>query len=726
MTTEKKSNQKGTKHLKNDKKQIGMQIRKQDIASKDIGKHLKVAASKSKNAIYSFTRDLIGTQQTKEQFLDETQRLFDASIKLTAPERKMVLSGVLDQAGQAGSLFVIQNISALKKKDARTCMKDFMEAGGSMPDIAVWLQYAGQVLRKHRVKSPETANIVVDALDDAAEWLVDALEDTVDGIVEAVDAIIDAATNIGEGLARLFEKVVAWTAEQIGDMLAALIEAGRELGEFIGAVFVWTYNQASKFVEAAFAVGYTIADILKTVVSESYFVMRRFVNGIIKNLGPISDIFNFVLDQAENATSALWRSTLLAVRYAKGRLMSALDWVATQSQMALEGMLRAWESIGEALSTFYEWANTTGTLIWEKIGIATAAIGNSFYYAYHFLTTSAIPFIFDYTRGLLDAGIAIAGLISWAVTETVEACAEVIRAGLDAGLTIGNMLVEIAQDPGNALGIFIQGMQDIGQTLDDLFQAVIIDTAEEFLEEVVAMLIELREAVQDMLMATLRLGAAAFATLIAHLFCLLGSYRGLRPEEEADARLVFGNSLDYQNVFLSTEDPLNFIIFGIQDLWTKEPQSRAFVTINLINFDVSDGTIDRPTLIHELTHIWQSKEVGGIYMAEAAIAQTDLGSGYNYGYADSNVPVANSLTINDRYDGITTNHRNLGRILGRNGETALNDANGDFEAFNREQQGQIMMHWFVRKHLTLLDTVGNPVVFDTAAFDPYQQFVFNS
>jgi hypothetical protein len=725
MATPKKSKSK-TSYSKKVKKKIGMEVRKKEIAPKDIGKHLKVAASKSKNAIYSFTRDLIGSQQTKEQFLDETQRLFDTSMKFTPPERKMVLRGILDQSGQAGSLFVIQNISALKKKDARACMEDFMTAGGSMPDIAVWLQYAGQVLRKHRVKSADTADIVVDALGDAAEWLVDALEDTVDGIVEAVDAIIDAATNIGEELAKLFEKVVSWTAEQIADMLTALIEAGRQLGEFIGAVFVWTYNQASRFVEAAFAVGYTIADILETVVTESYFVMRRFVNGIIENLGPIADIFDFVLEQVENAASTLWRSTLLAVRYAEGRLLSALDWVATQSQMAFEGMLIAWESIGEALSTFYEWANDAGALIWEKIGIATAAIGNSFYYAYHFLTTSAIPFIFDFTKGLLDAGIAIAGLISWAVTETIEACAEVVRAALEAGLTIGNMLVEIARDPGNALSIFIQGMQEIGQTLDDLFQAVIIDTAEEFLEEVVATLIELGEAILDMGMAALRLGGAALATLIAHLFSLLGSYRGLRPEEEADARLAFGNSLDYQNIFLSTEDPLNFIIFGVQDLFTQEPESRAFVTINLINFDVSDGDIDRPTLIHELTHIWQSREVGGIYMAEAIIAQTDLGSGYNYGYDDFAVADADVLTINDHYDGSTSDYSALGAILGRNGEAALDAANENFDAFNREQQGQIMMHWFVRTHLTITDTSDNPVVFDASSFDPYQQFVFNS
>lgn len=714
------------KYASKDIKKIGLEVRKEKIATKDIGKRLKESVNQSGDAAYTFARGLISTQETKEQFLEETQQLFNAGLKLPSKDRKMVLEAIVDETGRAGSLFVIQNISSLKRNDARSCMADFMDAGGSMPDIAVWLQHAGMVLRKHNIKSSDTAGVVVDALGDAAEWLVDALEDGVDAIIGAIDAIIDAATDIGAALVDLFEDVVNWAAEEIGDLLAALIEAGRELVEIVGATFDWAYSAVSNFIEAAFAVGFRIADLLETVVSESYFVLRRFVNGIIENLGPIGEIFDFVLTQVENAASSLWRSTLLAIRFAEGSLLDALDWVSTQSQMAFEAMVRAWESIGEALITLYEWANTAGALAWRALGEATATIGNSIYYAYNFLTTSAVTFIFDFTRGLLAAGMAVAEFMSWAVTKSIEVCAEVIRASIEAGVTLATMLVEIARDPGNALNIFIQAAQDIGQTMEDLFQAVIIDTAEEFLEEVVDALLEIGEAIVDMCMATFRLTAAATASLIAHLFSRLGTYRSLRPEEEADGRLVFGNSLDYQNVFLSTEDPLNFIIFGIQDAFTREPESRAFVTINLINFDVTDGEIDRPTLIHELTHIWQSREVGGIYMAEAIAAQTTFGTGYNYGYDDFNVADADRLTIVDHYDGTATTWADLGHIIGRNGEDAMDDANEDFDAFNREQQGQVLMHWFVRTQLTITDELDAPVTLDSAEWDPFQQFIFNS
>lgn len=725
MKTSKQPN-KSINFSSNNPKVIGNQIRKQNISVSEIGTLLKEADSVSDKSVYAYTKALLSTQKTKEQFVLETTPVFETAVTLKSPARKMMFSAVIDETGRAGSLFLVQNISGLKKKDARACMRDFLDSEGKVTDIADWLQYAGQVLRKNNVKSPDTAGVVVDAIGDAAEWLVDTLEDGVDAIIEAVDAIIDAATSAGAALVDLFEEVVFWTVDQIGNLLTALIEAGRELVEFVAATFAWAYSAVSKFVEAAFAVGFAIADLLATVVSESYFVLRRFVNGIIENLGPIGEILDFVLTQIEDATSQLWRQTLMALRYAEASLLGALDWMADQTAMVFEAIIIAWESIGESLMTIYEWAITAGNAVWWAIGEATATIGNSIYYIYNFLTTSGVEYLFDYTRGLLDAGMAVAGLIGWAVDQSLEVAGEIFRAALDAGATVGEMLAKMARNPRNSMTIFLQAMQDIGQTLDDLLQATFIETAEEFMDEVVEALLEIGHAVIDLLETTLKLGGAMLANLVAHLLNQLGTYRSLSPEEEADARLVFGNSLDYELIYLSNEDPLNKIIFGIQDLFTKNPDSRAFVTGNLINFDPSDNNFDRSTLIHELTHVWQHRTIGGIYMANAIVSQGSgdcFTSGYNYGYSGDQ---PDSINIERDYNGSMGSTTAHGCETGSDGETALNQANGDFMQFNEEQQGQILMHWFVRTQLRVTDASNNPVVLDSAAWDPYQQFVFNS
>ncbi|MCB9251207.1 MAG: hypothetical protein H6605_01965 [Flavobacteriales bacterium] len=711
-----------------DYKKLGEDIKQKNPSREILIENFKKVEKNTEKDLYNFSRALFFNEVDKNAYLSKATLLFDQSKTLAPQKRKPVLKAIMDDSGKAGSLFLIQNISALKKNDARAVMKDFLKSGGSTTDVSDWLQLAGSVLRKHNIKRPDTSGAVVDAIGDAASWVIDTIEDGVDAILEGIDAILDAITDAGAALVDLFEDVMKWTADQMANLLAAMIEAGKELGEFIAATFAWTYNAVSNFVNAAFEVGYAIADLLEDVVSESYFVLRRFVNGIIENLGPIGEILDFVLTQVENATSTLWRSTLLAIRYAHGRLEDALDWAANLTADAMTAIINAWESIGEALILAYEWAVQAGNLAWQLIGEATATIGNSIYYCYNFLTTTAVQFIFDYTRGLLRAGMAIAQVIGWAVDQSVEICGEIIRAALDIGQTIGQMLVEIALDPGNALNTFLESALSIGQTLDDLFQAAIIDTANEFIDVVIDALMEIGEAVVDMLFAVLRLGGALLADFIANLFNKLGTYRPLRDDERADAEIVFGNALDYELVFLSNEDPLNAIIFGIQDFFTKEPDSRAFVTKNLINFDVKDGQIDRPTLIHELTHVWQNKNVGGIYMSEAIIAQATgdgVGtSGYNYGYDDNAVSSSQGFKIQDRYDSnVFTEYFHLGKIVGMNGDTALTNQGNNINFFNPEMQGQIMMHWFVRTQLTIRDMSDNPVVLDASAWQPYRDFV---
>lgn len=608
---------------------------KKDITS-DIPRHLKAAFRHSTEAGYNVTRAVLSTAKDRQQFIDEGTELFRQSVKLQAGQRKQVFAGFINTQGEAASLFLLQNMSALKRADARASMDDFLQAGGRVADVSKWLELAGGVLRKHNVKRSDTAGAVVDAVGDAAEWVVDTIEDGVDAILEGIDAIIDAATTAGVAIINLVEEIAEWTAEQIGNVLAALIEAGAQLIEFVGATFDWAYRAVSNFVAAAFEVGFTIADLLETVVSETYWVLRRFVNGIIENLGPVGDILNFVLTRVEGAFDTLWRSTLLALRFAEARLQDALDWAANQTAAAFTALVNAWESIGEALEDIYEWALGAGAIVWEWIGEATATIGNSIYYLYNFLTVSGVQFIFDVTRGLLRAGRAVAEVIAWAVEQSLEVCVEVVRAAIDIGVTIADMFVQVILEPRNALNTFFQALRDIGQTLEDVLRETVVERFAEFVDVVVDAALEVWGSVEELLAATWQLGKAAIALIVAELFNRLATYRPLTEFERAEARAVFGDSLDYDLIGLSQEDPANDIIFWVQAGFAADPNSRAFVTGNLINFDPEDGNFDLPTLIHELTHVWQHREIGGIYMVDALLAQRAQGGGcdgaYSYGY----------------------------------------------------------------------------------------------
>ena len=85
----------------------------------------------------------------------------------------------------------------------------------------------------------------------------------------------------------------------------------------------------------------------------------------------------------------------------------------------------------------------------------------------------------------------------------------------------------------------------------------------------------------------------------------------MTAEEIADARTVFADKLDYSKIFFASESLANDIVFGVQDFVTGNPESRAFVSNNLVNFDVDEG-IKRHTMIHELTHVWQAEFTGPV------------------------------------------------------------------------------------------------------------------
>ena len=203
-----------------------------------------------------------------------------------------------------------------------------------------------------------------------------------------------------------------------------------------------------------------------------------------------------------------------------------------------------------------------------------------------------------------------------------------------------------------------------------------------------------------MLEAVFEVHAGILGAAISVLFEMLGSYRSLTVDEVADGRFVFGDAIDWENTFIAKEGPLNDIVFGVQDFFNGNPDSRAFVTGNLINFDVDDD-FDRGTFIHELTHVWQNQNIGPVYLAHAIGAQ--IGAGYNYGYnegtGDSFITIPNAFyTPVGTPPSTSMFSASEGFWTGEGGESILDNATS-FSDFNGEQQGQVLMQYFVRARL---------------------------
>ena len=217
---------------------------------------------------------------------------------------------------------------------------------------------------------------------------------------------------------------------------------------------------------------------------------------------------------------------------------------------------------------------------------------------------------------MLDAGYEIASLFVNIANLSLKAFTEVISACLDYGITLTELLTETMKNPSNILSNFLQAVEEAGQTLEDVYQSVIVDTGEQFIDEVTITWKNLGKPVKDILNAIAEVSTGAIATAVSILLSTLGTYRAMTNIEINEARKIYGDTFDYSRIFFSQESLLNDIIFGIQDWANDDPDSRAFVTSTLVNFDVNDGPLDFPTMIHELCHVWQFEDSGPFYMAE--------------------------------------------------------------------------------------------------------------
>jgi hypothetical protein len=309
----------------------------------------------------------------------------------------------------------------------------------------------------------------------------------------------------------------------------------------------------------------------------------------------------------------------------------------------------------------------------------------------------------------------VAQIVVHIANATVEVIRETVVSLLEFGATLGQLVADSIRHPDQFLRNMLTAFEELGHTLDDIVASV-AETGEELIGNIVTAFADLGRAVRDILGAVLRVAAAALTVAVVALLQTLISFRPLAAEERADARTVFGDSVDLDRVFITTESFQNDIIFGIQDFFTENPDSRAFVTMNVINFDVDDTdtialanglrSLQRPTFIHEMTHIWQAQNTGAFYLTEAIHGQVT--DGYNYGYDESLPFISVPVDHNGGTDSL-----NEGFITGEGAVPELAAANGNLEQFNPEQQGQIIMHYFVRRFL-----LGRPAN-DWAPWQPY-------
>ena len=198
-------------------------------------------------------------------------------------------------------------------------------------------------------------------------------------------------------------------------------------------------------------------------------------------------------------------------------------------------------------------------------------------------------------------------------------------------------------------------------------------------------------------------GAAWTGRLIAKLLDLVGfgeiadllgeilkmNTRELSGGEISEAHKVFGDTIDYGQVRVDEYS----LISTISALFSGGG-GMGVTLFHTINFNKvitpTAGSQDMGWLIHEMTHVWQYEHVGSQYLGEAIHAQAT--TGYQYGTSTRYTDDGNGAFLAER--------RSQGAT---------------FASFNREQQGDITEHYYLRRTNGLDTTDWQPYIDDVQA-----------
>lgn len=250
-------------------------------------------------------------------------------------------------------------------------------------------------------------------------------------------------------------------------------------------------------------------------------------------------------------------------------------------------------------------------------------------------------------NALKNTGKGLADILTTAVELPLKDVVNLVGSLVDEiGKSVTVILEEAKKLGKKALGKLVEALITLKQSVTAVVNwvykksyktiaSIIKNIQESFRKGFFEGLIALGKSPLKLLQASFELAMEVGVITFTALLEIFGEYRKLSNKELAQARKIFGWSIELHQVKICVGSlPVEIINWFNKD--------RPFTTMNLINF--APGTVvDLGTLIHELTHVWQSENDGPIYAVEAIREQI---SGGAYKVTKDDIKYANGNLTN--------------------------------------------------------------------------------
>lgn len=623
--------------------QAGSIAKKFIIALKDIGISVVNIIKETLTATYEVIKTtfevLIATGST---FKDIIVCLFSDPKNI----KSQALKALKDLKGSVKSLF--NEMYNSLKNSVSEITNNFKAIGATVKDVVLWSIEKGEEIFKS----------VLSAMVKVGTTTVDVLQSIAEKSMKFIGYAVDFFCSTSQSCLNIIKDAFKCSFEMGKNVYNLIINSASHVAKLVKEVSVSTYNYAKTFVKDLYNLGLKTCEILAIVAKSSYNAFRRVVFGIIKNLGPIGEIMDWVYTQAENVGSKLWEDTIQAIKYANGKIEDVVTWALNKGEDALAAVYNGWETSKNALSKLYkitlEGLQKGVIYSLEKVGEATARLNNDIDYFITFINEDLFPSLSSLVKGLIIGGVTISKIVAETVKLGTKSIVYTISGLIDAGCGLTEIIVEFLKNPKASISKMLSSLKDLSFSLTDVFDAI-KNEAYDYKKKIVnSYYNDLKVTAYDIVDGVKNLGYGTVGVVSAILLSNMAYYRKMYKVEIDEAKKVFGNSIDYSKVRLtdkfksndlaqSWKRIVNEIIIGLQSMGGEE--GRPFTVATTINFDpysenFVEGKVDSETkkyvgkhfifytLIHELTHVWQFLNEGTSYMMDALEDQF-IGDGYD-------------------------------------------------------------------------------------------------
>ena len=534
-------------------------------------------------------------------------------------------------------------------------VRNFKSIGATVEDVVLWSIDKGTEIYKD----------ALDALTRVGTSAVDIFKSIAQTGIEFARSAVDFFFSVSQSCVNIVKAAIECSAQMGKNVFNLVLENTSHVAKLVKEVSVSTYKYTQSFVKDLYQAGVKTCQILAMVAKASYTAFRRVVTGIVKNLGPIGEIMDWVFTQAENVTSKIWEDSIQAIKYAGGKTADIVTWALKKGETAITAVYNGWETSKNALAQLYtitfDGFRKGVVYSLEKVGEATARLNNDVDYFLTFVKEDCLTGVSSIVKGLFKGGLTIGKIVADTIKLGTKAVFYTVSGLIEAGCGLTEIIVEFIMNPKASIKDMLSSLEKLKYSLTDVFRAI-KDESISYKEKIVDTYYnELKVAAYDIMNGAIDLGYGVVGEIASVLMNHLTYNRKLYKVEIEEAKRVFGNSIDYSKVRLTEKfksDDLaqswkrivDKIISKCQD--KMGDSGRPFTVGTTIHFDPSDGVMLKPkgvdsilgktvgkhfyfpTLIHELTHVWQYMREGESYMLDALVDQfTDEGYIINEAFA---------------------------------------------------------------------------------------------